>query len=49
MRDYAIQSAFTYNVLVPVGDSYVTTPQDWRILLPTILSPMPYAVFITEY
>lgn len=49
MKDYEIQSAFTYNLLVAIGDSYVMTSHDWKILLRMILSPMQYTVFITEY
>lgn len=40
---------FSCNPLVAVGDGYVKTPHDWKILLRTILSPMQCTVFMTEY
>lgn len=49
MRDYGIQCAFTYNLSVAIGDSYVMAPHDWKTLLQTTLSPMQYTLFMTEY
>ena len=49
VRDYGIQSVFTYNLLVAIGDSYVMSSHDWKILLQTVPSAMQYTVFMTEY
>uniref|UniRef100_A0A803YBC5 Gag polyprotein n=1 Tax=Meleagris gallopavo TaxID=9103 RepID=A0A803YBC5_MELGA len=49
VRDYGVQSSFTYNLYVAIGDSYVMTLHDWKILLQMILSPMQFAVFMTGY
>ena len=49
VRTYGVQSTFTYNLLVAIGDSYVMTPHDWKSVLRMILSPMQYTVFMTEY
>ncbi|PKU30185.1 endogenous retrovirus group k member 5 gag poly [Limosa lapponica baueri] len=37
------------NLLTAVGDGYVITPNDWRMLLLMILSAMQYAVFMIDY
>lgn len=43
LKIYGIRSAFTYNLLVAVGDTYDSI---WlKILLQMILSPMQYTVY----
>ncbi|XP_014798963.1 PREDICTED: endogenous retrovirus group K member 8 Gag polyprotein-like [Calidris pugnax] len=49
VKDYGLQSAYTMNLLTALGDRYVMTPHDWKMLLRLILSATQYTVFMTEY